>query len=341
MTLDKSKVYLLQKRLYVLAFLLGLVLMSFKFIGYEITNSKAILSDALESIINVISAFVGFLVITVSTKPADRNHPYGHGKIEYFSAAFEGALIFFAAVFIIIESIDSLYRGVYLRSIDIGVLITASAGLVNAIVGLYLQQWGRKSNSLAMQASGKHLLSDFWTSVGLVAGLLLVRWTNWVWIDPALAILVACYLLYNGGVLIRESIGKLMDEGDMSLIQEIGKLFSKFVTPGIIQIHHTRVLRSGQYHHIDAHVVVPEFWDVSKAHDETDDFERRFLEGSGMSGEMHLHLDPCRRAYCRVCTLNDCPIRVEAFQKREPFSIEELLNPEEPEEYKKRGKPLR
>ncbi len=338
--MDKSKVYLLQKRLYILALFLGLILMAFKFIAYEITNSKAIFSDALESIINVVSALVGFIVIIVSTKPADRNHPYGHGKIEYFSAAFEGGFIFFAAVFIIMESVPSFYNEGDLRSIDIGVLITGLAGLMNAGVGLYLQRLGRQSDSLAMQASGQHLLSDFWTSVGLVVGLLLVHWTHWTWVDPALAILVALYLLYNGGRLIRESIGKLMDEGDMKLIENMKELFPKFITSGIIQIHHTRVLRSGQYHHIDAHVVVPEFWNVSKAHDETNDFERRFLEGSGISGEMHLHLDPCRRAYCRICAVSDCPIRTETFQKREPFSIDELLDPEEPERYKKRGKPI-
>jgi cation diffusion facilitator family transporter len=299
------------------------------------TESKAVLSDALESIVNVVAAIVTLIVIKISIKPADKDHPYGHGKAEYFSMAFEGGFITFAGLVICLESARALVMGHSLRHLENGIYIVLFCGLANGILGFYLKQSGKKLNSMALVASGQHILTDFLTSVGVAVGLFLVNVTGKIWIDPAIAILFASYLLYTGFTIVRQSFGGLMDAEDVKIINEIAKLFEKYKTPGIIRIHHTRVMRSGNYHHIDAHVVLPEYWDITKAHNETDKFESKVITEYHTDGEIHFHLDPCRRFYCRACEMSDCKIRVEPFQKRIPFTLEELVSPTEPEDFRK------
>ena len=302
-----------------------------KFSAYYFTESRAILSDALESIVNVTAAILALFIIHISIKPADRDHPYGHGKAEYFSSAFEGALISFAAVMIFIESIDALLRGKTIQHIELGLWMIVGTGLANALLGVFLIRLGRKKQSIALVASGKHVLSDFYTSAAVIVGLILVHFTALHWIDPVAAMIVGCVLAYTGYSLVKESVHALMDAEDVSLISHLGEQFAKARIPGIIRIHHTRVIRSGNYHHIDAHVVVPEFWDILTAHEKTNEFEKNVLDQYSHTGEIHFHIDPCRRVYCHVCDLKDCSIRAEAFRRFIPFSFEELTSPTEPE----------
>lgn len=298
------------------------------------TESKAILSDALESIVNVVAAIVALIVLRISIKPADRDHPYGHGKAEYFSMAFEGGLITFAAIAIYYESIRALIKGIELDRLSDGLLIIAGCGVANGILGLYILRTGKKLNSLTLTASGIHILSDFWTSVGLILGLFLVTLTGLNWLDPITALVYGAVLLYSGYKIVRQSMGGLMDEEDFEVITKVGALFQKHVFPGIIRIHHTRVIRSGSYHHIDAHVVVPEYWDVEKAHNETSRFEKSVIKEYYSDGEIHFHVDPCRQAYCEACDVSDCPVRKKIFIERIPFSLEELTDPNEPEKFR-------
>jgi cation diffusion facilitator family transporter len=308
------------------------VLLVVKFFAYYLTNSQAILSDALESMVNVAAAALALFIIHISTKPADRDHPYGHGKAEYFSSVFEGALISFAAIMIFIESIDAIIRGRQVMRIDLGLMLIIGAGVANALLGFYLVRLGKRNHSAALVASGRHVLSDFYTSVAVILGLLLVRITGIDWLDPAAALVVGCVLAWTGFQLVRESVHALMDAEDVGLITELGRHFTAMRKPGIIRIHHTRVIRAGAYHHIDAHVVVPEFWNVETAHAETNAFEADVLERYSHAGEIHFHIDPCRRAYCHACDVGECPLRREPFQKVIPFTFEELTSPTEPEE---------
>lgn len=310
------------------SFLLLLV----KFFAYYLTNSQAILSDALESIVNVAAATLALFIIHISTRPADRDHPYGHGKAEYFSSVFEGALISFAAIMILIESVDAIIRGRQILRIDLGLMLIVGAGSANALLGLYLVRLGRRNQSVALVASGRHVLSDFYTSIAVIVGLLLVRITGIQWLDPAAALVVGCALAYTGYHLVRDSVHALMDAEDVGLITELGGHFTLRRRPGIIRIHHTRVIRSGAYHHIDAHVVVPEFWNVERAHTETNAFEAEVLNDYSHAGEIHFHIDPCRRVYCHACDVADCPLRREPFARVIPFTFEELTSPTEPEE---------
>jgi cation diffusion facilitator family transporter len=308
-------------------------LLSIKFWAYFLTSSQAIFSDAMESIVNVVAALLALIIIRFSRQPADREHPYGHGKAEYFSQAFEGVLISFAAILIIIEATQALYFREAIAHIDMGLILTAGAGLVNLILGLFLLYRGKRYQSPALVASGKHIVSDVVTTVGVLVGLGLVALTGLWWLDALAAIFVGIHLAWVGGVLVKESFVDLMDAEDRGLISQLEEVLSRHRKDGIIHIHHLRVMRSGRYHHIDAHVVVPEVWDVGKAHDFTQRFEQRVIQDYPFEGEMHFHVDPCRRAYCRFCNLADCPVRQSPFVEVRPLKTDELLDPEEPEEF--------
>ncbi len=329
---DQDKIRL---RIAKISLVIGSLLLIFKFYAYEITDSQAILSDALESIVNVLGAVIALITISIASKPADKDHPYGHGKAEYFSVAFEGGFISFAAALIFYEAVRNLVSKNQIQNIEIGIYFTVFAGLVNGALGLYLKHAGKKLKSLALKGSGDHLISDFITSIGLAVGLVLVIFTKAYWIDSVIAIILGFFLAKTGFGLVKKSLAGLMDAEDLGVIKKIGKVFAKKIFPGIIRIHYTRVIRSGRYHHIDAHVVVPEFWDVTKAHNEVSRFEKLVFEEYPNDGELHFHLDPCRRAYCEVCDLADCPIRQKPFVQRLSFTLEELTDPQEPEEFRK------
>ncbi len=310
----------------------GIFLLLLKFYAYRITGSRAVLSDAMESIVNVLAAAATLWVIWLSIKPADRDHPYGHGKVEFFSAVFEGGLLSFAGILIAVEAADAWFKGATLQRIDLGLGIVLGAGFLNLFLGLYLKKVGRRAHSLALEASGIHVVGDFWTSIAVVAGLLAVKFTGWMGIDAILALGLGVHLFITGVGILRRSVGGLLDAEDHNMIKELGKLFDQEAFPGIIRIHATRIIRSGSYHHIDAHVVLPEFWSISQGHDMTSHFEKKVMKKYPTDGEIHFHIDPCRQFYCRTCDLKDCPIRKEDFQKRIPFSLEELVSPEEPAE---------
>lgn len=318
----------------IISLVVGTSLMLFKFWAYNLTHSEAVLSDALESIVNVVTAALAIVVVIVSARPADKDHPYGHGKVEYVSAAFEGGLISFAALAIIYEAIKALLYPEEIRNIGSGALLVAGAGIVNFLLGVFLVRVGKRDKSLALEASGHHVMSDFVTSVGVLVGLGLVSWTGIKWIDPVCAIIVACLLAFTGYKLVRESLGGLLDEENDEIIRAILGLIGRDRPSGIIQVHHLRVMRAGHYHHIDAHAVVPEYWDVREAHTYTDAFEEALMQQYPYDGELHLHLDPCRRAYCRYCDVIECPIRREPFEKKRSIDFDELTSPQEPRKFR-------
>jgi cation diffusion facilitator family transporter len=317
-------------RAVVISIAVSVILLAAKYQAYRVTGSTAILSDALESIVNVVAAVFGLGGIIFAGRPADRNHPYGHGKVEFFSAAFEGGLIAFAAVLIVYEVILSLLRGPEVRAVDVGVSIVLGAGLVNLLLGWYLVRTGRKYESLTLVADGRHVLADFYTSAGIVVGLLLVRFTGIAWLDPVVAAVVAMNLLWTGYRLVRQAAGGLLDEEDTGLLDGLLEVLQPHLGQGVIRVHHLRAIRAGRFHHVDAHLVVPEFWSVERSHELAEDLGERVVKELGVEGEMTLHTDPCHRIYCRMCDLDDCPVRREPFTGRPRLTLEEAVQPDMP-----------
>jgi cation diffusion facilitator family transporter len=317
-----------------LSLAVSLVLIFVKFWAYNLTQSKAIFSDALESVVNVVAAAMALFVIYYANKPVDRDHPYGHGKVEFFSASVEGILITFAGVLIIIDSVNAMFRGHSMQELGLGLALTVGAGFVNLFLGIYLLSVGKKNKSAALEASGQHVLSDFYTSVAVLAGLLVVWGTGLTWLDPVVAVFVGMLLIYSGMKVVRNSIRGLMDEEDPKLMEDLRDSFLRTKPPGIIQIHHVKVIRSGWFHHIDAHLVVPEFWNVNEVHDNITAFERRVLKDYEYSGELNFHVDPCRQAYCKHCAYENCEIRKEPYVEDLPIDVEDLRSPYEPEPFR-------
>lgn len=312
----------------------GFTIMVGKFYAFSLTGSLAVFSDALESIINVITAAFALFVVYYSAKPVDKDHPYGHGKIEYFSEAFEGGLITFAAGFIIIDAIAAFFTEHQVRQLNVGLYIVFVAGVLNLLLGMYLIYKGKKTKSVALKASGHHVISDFWTSFGVFVGLFLVEITGLVVLDIISALAVGLFLGYTGIRLVLESVDGLLDKEDLGLLKKLAVVFTKHAKDGIIQVHHAKVIRSGWYNHIDAHLVVPEYWTIDEVHDNVVDFEKAVLKECGFKGEINYHLDPCRKAYCKVCEVKNCPIRQHEFEHRMPVDLEQLRAKEEPEEFR-------
>jgi cation diffusion facilitator family transporter len=308
----------------------SVVLLAAKYQAYRLTGSTAILSDALESIVNVVAAVFAIGALMFAGRPADRNHPYGHGKMEFLSAAFEGGLIAFAALVILYEVVQSLIHGVELRSLDLGLAIVLGAGLVNLALGYYLLRAGRRYESLTLIADGRHVLADFYTSAGIVIGLLLVRITGIVVLDPVVAAVVALNLMWTGVRLIRQASAGLLDEEDPALLHRLLHVLQPHLGQGVIRVHHLRAIRAGRFHHVDAHLVVPEFWSVERSHELAEDLGERVMKELGAEGEMTLHTDPCHRIYCRMCDLDDCPVRREPFTGRPRLTLDEAVQPDMP-----------
>jgi cation diffusion facilitator family transporter len=307
-----------------ISLVVSVFVLSLKFYGYYLTGSLAVYSDALESIVNVSAALVGLLLMRVVVAPADADHPYGHGKLEYFSAAFEGGLIAFAAVMIAKEAISAMVEGPQLRKIDLGLGVMILASFPNLVLSLYLKNKGRILNSAALKASAKHIFSDVVTTVGVCLGLGAVLLTGYQIIDPLVALAVALHLGWEGVKIVRSSAGALLDEVDPDSLESLRAAIEKNLKPGLIEVHNLRMVRYGRFHHIDAHLVVPEFWDIHDTHQKVQDFEREIIGSYPFDGEMAFHLDPCARKYCRRCDLKDCPIRSADFQRKPVLTVTSL-----------------
>ena len=313
-----------------ISLVVAILLLAAKYQAYRATGSTAVLSDALESIVNVVAAVFALGGLIFAGRPADRNHPYGHGKIEFFSAAFEGGLIAFASILIVYEAIRSLVGGPEVRQIGVGLLIILVSGLVNLGLGLYLVRTGRRYASLTLVADGQHVLADVWTSAGVIVGLGLVHLTGRAWLDPLAALLVALWLMSTGFRLVRHAAGGLLDEEDSVLLGEVLSALQRYLGGAVIRVHHLRAIRSGRFRHVEAHLVVPEFWSVERAHDLSEDVAARVMRDLGAEGEMVFHTDPCHRIYCATCDLEDCPIRREPFLTLTPLTLEEAVQPDMP-----------
>jgi cation diffusion facilitator family transporter len=275
-----------------LSFAFGILMLGIKWYAYYLTGSTAILSDAAESIIHVIG--VGFAVFSLwySFQPADDEHTYGHHKISYFSAGFEGALIILAAIFIIYVSVKRLIFGIEISNLDQGTYFTFTASVINLILGGYLVWKGKKSNSIILIANGKHVLTDSWTSFGVVAGLLLTWITGWLPFDPIVAIVAALNILWSGGKLVRQSVGGLMDEGNKNTADAIKKILDKETVSKGLEYHQLRYRESGNVLWMEFHLLFPIGTLLEDAHNTATELELIIKKDLNAQANIITHLEP-------------------------------------------------
>jgi cation diffusion facilitator family transporter len=307
------------------SFLVGATLMAAKFYVYWLTGSAAILSDALESIVNVVASVFALVSIILAAKSPDPCHPYGHGKIEYFSAGFEGALIILAALGIFYQALPQLFARRVLPRLNVGLLLLLAISLVNLILGLGLVQVGRRTRSLALVADGKHIMTDVYTSVGVLVGLSLALWTGWYWLDGLVAILVGLNILYIGAQLMKESSAGLMDASDPKLLEEISGILQDHRKDLWIDVHRLRARRSGDWVFIDFHLIVPRDLPLEEGHREVKDLERIFNERYQGMADTLIHLDPCERLECPICGFDPCIHRQEETKEQKLWRKETVV----------------
>lgn len=307
----------------------GIAVLLAKFLAWRVTASTAVLSDALESTVNVVAGALLLASLHFAAQPADRNHPYGHGKVEFFSAGVEGTLIAIAAVMIGVTAVKQLMTGAALRSVDLGLALVTLATAGNAAIGLYLIRVGRRVNSLALVADGRHLLTDVVTSVGVVIGLALVWITGVAMLDPIVALIVALHILVTGWQLSRQAISGLMDEAEPNVLSAMAAALEARREPSWIDAHSLRSWRSGAELHVDLHMVVPRYFDADQLHTQGERVERALLGATQRPGEVITHFDPCRPRHCAGCAMDACPVRTSPFALLRPLTLDRATRSDE------------
>jgi cation diffusion facilitator family transporter len=274
-----------------LSLVFGLLMLAGKVAAYVVTGSAAILSDAVESVVHVVAVVFAAVSLRLSARPADLKFPWGYERIAFFSAGFEGAMIILAALSIIAAAVQKIIVGVELERLGTGMLLVALAALINAALGVYLVRTGRRTRSLILEANGKHVLTDSWTSAGVIGGLLLVVWTGWTILDPLVAIVVALNILWSGGRLVGRSIGGLMDYVEpqtRELLCEAVEILSSEFDVGY---HGLRMRHTGNRLIIDVHLLFPIDIPLSEAHRIATGFEKRLAEQFDEPVEVITHLE--------------------------------------------------
>lgn len=304
--------------------ILSVTLLVVKLVAYYLTNSVAVLTDALEGIVNVVAGFFGLYSLTLSAKPRDADHPYGHGKIEFISAAVEGVMIVVAGVLIIIEALRNLVTPQPLQQLDVGIILIAVTAAANFIVGAICVRTGKKNSSLALQASGKHLQSDTYTTLGILLGLGLIYITDILWLDSAVALAFSFFILYTGFRILRTSLAGIMDERDQQLLAQMIKALDNGRSNNWVDLHNLRIIKYGSVLHIDCHLTVPWYLNVHEAHAEIDKLGKIVRDQFGSSIEFFVHSDGCLPIGCPICIKEDCPVRYHTFKKRIVWSVENV-----------------
>lgn len=313
-----------QKKIILISLVVGIILMLAKFAAYFITSSNAILTDAAESIVNVLASSFAFYSIYLSSQPRDLNHPYGHGKVEFFSVFIEGTLILLAGILISFKSVYNIFYPHEIQFLLSGAIIIALTGIVNFILGYYLIIKSKLHNSLTLFADGRHLQSDAYTSAGLVAGLILIYYTKINYLDSLLSAALGLFIIYTGYKLLRKSVGGLMDESDFELVDEVISILNEKRNESWVDIHNLRTQRYGTELHLDCHLTLPYYFDLTRVHEEVSKVDRLVNESARAHTEFFIHADPCLPQCCNYCRMPDCPVRSEAKRIDITWTSEEV-----------------
>ena len=307
---------------------MSVVLFICKALAYFLTHSLAILTDALESIVNVVAGFIGVYSLHIAAKPKDIEHPYGHGKAEFLSAAAEGIMIVGAGALIFYEAIKNFIGNNPIQKLDSGLFLVAATAIVNYFAGTFCLKKGRQNNSLALQASGKHLQTDTYSTLAIIAGLILMLATGLYWLDKAIALVMGLFIIYNGYTIVRSSVAGIMDEADMKLLKRMVDLLNTHRRVNWIDLHNLRVIKYGTRLHVDCHLTVPWYHNIHEAHREVDQLSSVIQEEFGDVIELFVHTDGCLPISCPICVKEECPVRQQIFKERIPFTLKNLVSNE-------------
>lgn len=272
----------------------GLLMLVIKVYAFLLTGSAAIFSDAAESVVHNVAVGFALFSLWYSSRPADRTHPYGHEKIGYFSAGFEGSLIVLAAVYIIYEAVRKWLGGLHIENLDAGIWFTVAAFAINAALGSFLVWRGKRTRSLIVEANGRHVLTDSWTSLGVVVGLVLARVTGWLPFDPLCAILVALNILWSGGDLMRRSFRGLMDEADPDVDRRMRAILDEEVGRFGVQYHELKHRKAGRTVWVEVHLLFPDETPLWLAHAQATEIEDAIESRTDEHIEVTTHLEPAK-----------------------------------------------
>jgi cation diffusion facilitator family transporter len=296
-----------ETRAILFALIVSIVLMLIKFAAYLVTGSTAIFSDALESIVNVVASCFALFAIVLAHRPADTTHPYGHGKVEFLAAGFEGGMMLVAVVVILVRAIEAMIYGPRIEQIVLGLVMVGGAMLINGGLGIYLVRRGRWHGSITLEADGRHLISDAVTSAAVLGALVIVGMTGWTYADPIAAMMVAGYIVYVAVGLLRRAWAGLMDAQDIEDERLLQRILDSHIGPDgqeprICSYHKLRHRHSGRYHWVDFHIMVPASWDVARGHETASRIEYEIEQALG-EGNATAHVEPCVDGGCRVCRI--------------------------------------
>jgi len=306
--------------------LVAVILFTLKILAYFLTHSVAVLTDALESTVNVVAGFIGLYSLYIAAKPRDEDHPYGHGKAEFLSAAVEGALITIAGFIIIYEAIDNFIHPRDLRRLDYGMLLLAIAGAINFIVGYISVKKGKKNNSIALIASGRHLQSDTYSTIAILGGLAVIYFTKLNWMDSVVSIILALIIIVTGYHILRNSVAGIMDEADKKILTQMILLLNQYRDPNWIDIHNFRVIKFGSVLHVDCHLTLPWYFNIVEAHVEIKKLIQLIANKFGESIEFFVHADNCIDPSCPICFKTDCQVRKHPFVKKIEWNLENIIS---------------
>ena len=304
---------------------LTIVVFILKVVTYVLTHSLSVLSDTLESVVNIVATLVVSYSLFVASKPKDKDHPYGHGKAEFVSAAFQGSLIVGIGCLIIYKAIDSFIHPVSLHNLNNGIWLLVIIAIINLVTALFLNRIGKKNKSLAILSSGKLFKIDFFTTASVAIGIILLLITGYEKIDAFIALFLGIYVIYDGYKIVRQSLAGIMDEADMELLEEVITEINSSRNPKWIDLHNLRVIKYGTLMHIDCHLTVPWYYNVNDAHSAVDDFTQLIKNKFGDTVEFYIHTDGCMPFSCPICTIEACEKRKSPFEKRLDWNLENVL----------------
>ncbi|MGL5958920.1 MAG: cation diffusion facilitator family transporter [Phocaeicola sp.] len=308
---------------------ISVVLLLGKFAVYYITNSVGIFTDAMESIVNVVAGFISLYSLRWAAQPKDKEHPFGHGKMELISASIEGLLIAVAGGIIFYEGVKRLFLPTEIQELDLGILVVAVAGAVNYVMGWYSIRIGKRHHSMALVAGGKHLQSDTYSTIGLVAGLLLLKYTQLLWIDSALALLFGGIIIATGVSILRKTVTNLLDGADEELLKEVAQSATENRQLDWIDIHNTKIIKSGSYLYIDCDLTLPWYYNLEEGHQACDSLKKTFTAHFSCHVQATIHTDPCNKKRCTYCSIEACQTRQSPFVSLQEITTITLVQSDE------------